>query len=250
LIVLDLLLLVSTAAFILGGSAVGIRLLALAWRTREVTDFAIAFALFELAGIAYPLILIAGVGGHSLAVARALAIAVGFAMAVGFSGVFVFTQRAFRPRDPWARVLAALGIATLFSGAIASAIHARHTAVAEAFRTVSAEMLWIQIAATSVYLWTSIEGVRCWIQARRRLAIGLADPLVDNRFALWALVGACSLISMVPSLALLLAGRSPLDYPLLKLNTAVAGIGTTFAMQLAFLPPAAYRRWVAARAAA
>jgi hypothetical protein len=247
---LNLLMLASTAAFILGGSAVGIRLLTLAWRTREFTDFAVAFALFELSGIAYPMILAGAFGGFSLSVTRGLLVATGFSMAIGFAGVFIFTQRAFRPQAAWARALSALGIAVLFYGAIAGAVHAQSAVDFDALESTNSPLLWIQVAAVAVYLWTSLEGWRCWLQARRRLAIGLADPLVVNRFALWTWIGIFALVSVGPGLVLALGGKNPLDYPMTRLLTGLSGVGTTVAMQLAFLPPAAYRRWVAARASA
>lgn len=245
---LDLLMLGSTAAFIVGGSVVGIRLLMLAWRTREFTDFAIAFALFELSGIAYPLILAGAFGGLSLAATRGLLVASGFAMAIGFAGVFVFTQRAFRPQVAWARALSGVGIAVLLYGAVGGALHAQSAPGFDALKSTNTPLIWIQAAAVAVYLWSSLEGFRCWTQARRRLAIGLADPLVVNRFALWTLIGVFALISVVPGLVLALGGRNPLDFPMTRLLTGLSGVGTTVAMQLAFLPPASYRRWVAARA--
>lgn len=247
---LDLLMLVSTLAFIVGGAVVGGRLLALSWRTRELTDFAIAFALFELCGICYPLMLISAFGGLSLAATRALSIAIAFGMAIGFAGVWVFTQRVFRPGVAWGRGLAAVGIAMLAYGAIAGAVHAQRATDFATLRSTRTPLLWIQIAAVAVYVWTSVEGIRCWILARRRLALGLADPLVVNRFLLWAMIGVFALVSVTPGLVLALLGENAFDYPMARLATGLSGIGTTTMMQLAFLPPASYRRWVIARAAA
>ncbi|HEY8122242.1 MAG TPA: hypothetical protein VII78_13055 [Myxococcota bacterium] len=247
---LDLVQLVSTAAFIVSGSAVGIRLLLLAWRTRELTDFTIACALVVLAGITYPLMLAGALGGFALEPTRWMLIASGFTGALGFGAVAAFTQRAFRPHAAWAHALSGVLIAMLGYSAVASMLSAQHAGDFEALRSPRSPLVWTRVAAVAIYLWTSFEGLRCWVQARRRLALGLADPLVVNRFLLWALIGAFALCSVAPALVLTLAGKQPLDYPMTRLTTGVAGVATAVAMQLSFLPPASYRRWVLGHATA
>lgn len=247
---LDVLLLVSTAAFIFAGAAVGVRLLLLANRTRQLPDFVVGFSLFVLSAIAYPLILLGAFGGFTIESARAVFNASIAALAAGWAGVFVFTLRVFRPGVWWARVLAVGGCAGLVYGLGAAFAFAQATSDLDALRDAKNPGIVIQFAALAAYVWTGTEGFLCWAQARRRLALGLADAMVVNRFLLWGVVGVCSLISVAPSLVITLAGGDGTIHPIARLCTALAGLACAIALQLAFLPPASYRRWITGASAA
>ena len=43
------------------------------------------------------------------------------------------------------------------------------------------------------YVWTAFEGFRYYGMMKKRMALGLADAVVTNRFLLWALCGLVSL---------------------------------------------------------
>jgi len=240
----DALLLLSTVAFIVAGGVVGWRLLALARRTRQLTDFIIGFMLFDLSAIAYPLIVWAGVGGLPLERARWVGIVGSFAATVGWAGVYVFTVRVFRPRVAWARALATGGIAMLAYGFVAGAQFNLRTSDPAALTSTANPVYWLQAAAILAYGWTALEGLRCFLQARRRLAIGLADALVVNRFLLWAWIGVFALICIAPSFVIGLRGGDYVHHTGARLATALSGFAFAIATQLAFLPPPAYRRWV------
>jgi hypothetical protein len=93
---------------------------------------------------------------------------------------------------------------------------------------------------------------------RRRVALGLADPLVANRFVLWSVwTGALGFAAL-----LLLAVRSrafwlqlhgvdprvvmPAAIPITAALAGIAVVCAGVAVWLAFFPPASYRRWVRA----
>jgi len=247
---LDLLLLVSTVAFVAAGAAVGFRLLALARRTRQLPDLMVGVALLLLAPVAYPLILGSSLGDFSLGATRGLSIASVIVMAAGWACMFAFTQLVFRPGVEWAKALAGAGIAVLAYGLVASIAFDLRAADVATLRSASNPARWLQTAAIVVYAWTSVEGFRCWDQARRRFALGLADPLVVNRFLLWGVIGVCSLLSVTPSFVIQLAGGDGAGNPYARLATALSGLACSIALQLAFLPPPAYRRWLLGNAAA
>jgi hypothetical protein len=247
---IDALLLLAAAAFILAGGTVGLRLLALARRSRELTDFIVGFALFDLSAITYPLVLLGSLGDLSLAQAKAVLMASSFALALGWASVFVFTLRVFRPGEPWARVAVVAGIAMLVYGLVSGFSYIQTAPDRTAMQSSASPLLWIDIAGNAVYAWTASEGFRCWALARRRLELGLADPLVANRFLLWGWVGVASLLSVTPSLVITLLGGDGSTHVVARLSTALGGLSASVALQLAFLPPAAYRRWIEARAAA
>jgi hypothetical protein len=245
---LDALLLVSTAAFILVGGIVGIRLLRLAARTRELSDFLVGFALFDLAGVAYPLILVGTQPDLSLGGAKLFSTLSMLTMAAGWAAVFVFTQRVFRPGEKWAMALAAAGVAMVLYGLVGGIVHVQEAADRVTLRSPLSRVLWMQYASVMVYAWSAVEGFRCWAQAKKRLRLGLADAMVVNRFLLWGCVGIASLLSIVPSLVITLAGGDAFASVPARLCTALSGLFSSLALQLAFLPPAAYRRWVTASA--
>lgn len=244
---LDALVLVSTLAFILAGAVVGTRLLMLASRTRELTDWIIGFALFDLSAVTYPLILYATLADLPIEAARHAYVLFMVPMAVGFGCVFVFTQRVFRPGETWASLLAAGGLVMLAYGLIAGVQYVLDAPDAAALTTRLSPTVWIEVGAVIAYVWTGFEGFRCWEQARRRLQIGLADPLVVNRFFLWGVIGVASLLSVTPSLVISLLGGDGTRSVGARLTTAVGGLVSSGALQLAFLPTARYRAWIARR---
>jgi hypothetical protein len=248
--VIDALLLLSAAAFILAGSVVGARLLRASARSRELPDFIVGLSLFVLSAIAYPLILLGSAGELSLEAAKLVTTLSTAALVLGWAGVFVFTQRVFRPGESWAVALASAGVAALLYGLAAGVHYFQGAADRAALASSESPALWVVGAAVIAYAWTALEGFRCWAQARRRLRIGLADPLVVNRFLLWGWVGIASLLSTAPSLAITLAGGNGATSVAARLCTVIGGLAAALALQLAFLPPAAYRRWVSGAAAA
>jgi hypothetical protein len=247
--VLDALLLVSTAAFILAGSVVGARLLLLAARTRELPDFLVGFSLFELSAIAYPLVLYGAFSDLSLADAKRVSALSHSSLGIGLACAFLFTQRVFRPGASWAIAFAGGGIALLGYGLVAGIAFVLRAPDRAGMSSPDSPVIWLQLAAVLAYTWSATEGFRCWAQARRRMRLGLADPVVVNRFLLWGFVGAASILSVAPALVLRLAGDGAFTSPISRLCTALGGLTAAIALQLAFLPPARYRAWIAGRAA-
>jgi len=248
--VLDVLLLVSTAAFIAAGALVGARLLLLAKRTRQVPDFIVGFSLFILSAVAYPLILLSSVGNLSLDATRWFSIGSVSTLATGWVGVFVFTKQVFRPGVGWARALMLAGIAATGFGLVFGIEHALNAPDLTTLRTPSGGVLVIQAAALVLYTWTGLEGLLCWQQARKRLALGLADPLVANRFLLWAWIGVFSTLTVAPAFVVTLLGGDGTTHVGARFCTAIGGLACAINLQLAFLPPASYRRWITGAAAA
>jgi hypothetical protein len=117
--------------------------------------------------------------------------------------------------------------------------------------------LAVACARASALGWLFVESTLFARTMRRRLRLGLADPVVANRFALWSVwTGA---FAGIPLFAVALRALRLLEAPLpgeplsagllavlsaLGLGGAVAAV----AVWLAFFPPSRYRRWVAAGA--
>ena len=103
--------------------------------------------------------------------------------------------------------------------------------------------------STAILLWGAAESLRYYAMMRRRAKLGLADPLVTNRFLLWGLgIGAAgigsaiSVTAMVPS-PVSTCWRSPGSPPATRSTALTAAV----LMWVAFIPPGFYRRFVESR---
>ena len=129
---------------------------------------------------------------------------------------------------------------------------------------VNGPAYWIGFALRQAAItWLAVESFLYWSQGRRRLAMGLADPVVVNRFLLWGVFAATvSLMQLSDPIARIWywavtgdavnfhpdVGKPMIRLTLLATSTLGTIAGTT--LLLAFFPTAAYRRWLVARRSA
>lgn len=217
---------------------VGGRLLLLARRTRRAPELLVGLALLLMGGLWSPLV---AIGRQAEALSdplRAALVAVGaLAGAIGMTSLALFNRRVFRPDARWAAVLAtAIGV-ILTSAFLAQTAIAGWVEFARYEHGPWVSGSWLGVA---IYGWATAEA---WLQERmleRRLALGLADPVVADRMRLWALTMASALLG-----AAILAGCQVLGVPIggtvvgLTLTAAIA-LAASVCLWLAFLPPAAY----------
>jgi hypothetical protein len=119
------------------------------------------------------------------------------------------------------------------------------------------DAVWSQLGVLArglAFLWAAIESFRYFGLLRRRLRVGLADPVLVNRFLLWGI--ATSTAFGIYALALVnLLESSTHDVaagvfgPTWALLTSVLGITSGVCTWLAFLAPTPYRRWLESYAA-
>lgn len=84
--------------------------------------------------------------------------------------------------------------------------------------------------------WGSFEALRYWRQIRRRVALGLSDPLIANRFLCWGIgAGAAAVGSFVGTAAQMITGVGMLKLPWLTLSSSAHGLVAAIAIWLAFL---------------
>jgi hypothetical protein len=240
----QLLVLASALAFVGVGGLVGVRLLWLSRRTRGFPERVVGFSLFALAGVAWPLTLLAN-GPASLpdALLRAAVAGASLTMGLGWAGVFLFTWRVFQPGEGWARALAALGIAAEIGAGLHGAWRAWGVPEAAALRVPSPVALVLLLGAHTVYAWTALESFRYRALLRRRIPLGLADPLVADRFGLWGWTAVFGFGSIAPATWALATGGDPHTL-LSRLGVGICGLVCSALLYFAFLPPAAYARFV------
>ena len=236
----------AVALVALVSTSVGVRLLLVARRTRGFPELVLGFSLAAITGVGYPIVLLTELRetiGPLLTFAADL---VGsFAAATGFAGFYVFTWRVFRPDSRWAAALTTLGSsATLVATAVTVWLAIGVESSEEKFRIVQSWEIPLFASAAIGFLWSAFEALRYHAILRRRLALGLADRIVANRVLLWGLTTASAGTALVIFTLLLSAGVNHLTAPVALFTAAVCGLLASVFLYLAFLPPAAYLRWL------
>ncbi len=179
---------------------------------------------------------------------------------LGLTALVVFILRVFHPEGRGARAAGALLVAAGLAVTV-YAIHERFT-IGEQPTTV----ILANLTRLLPLVWAFFESARYWRNMKRREALGLADPIVRNRFGLWTLwTGG---VTIVPIVALSLRTFVYLTYGTEGLeNGAIEAILPTMmnvvrvvmlstipftiaALWLSFFPPQAYLARVERKSAA
>ncbi len=237
----------STLFFILSGCVAGGRIALLARRTRELPEAMLGPGLLLVVGIGYPILMAGRVVSEQGRDAGPLVMCVALlSMSLGWSMVWTFTWRVFRPEAGWARALALTAYAG-FAVCLAESLHSSLTFVHPQDVLIPTwGALGHQANTMVLFVWTGIESFRYWGLLRRRLALGLASPVVANRFFLWGVVAVFSLLTMIGPFIAGLRGVDFMGQPWVLTCVGLGGSATSVALYLAFLPPKAYLRRIEA----
>jgi hypothetical protein len=248
---MELLMVASILLCVLVGTVVGLKLLGIAASSGKFPEFAIGAALFLYSAVGLTSSLARGALGDEASVGVRMALAVVSIVAIYATllGLSLFTWRVFGAESRWRQALAA-GIA--LTGLLFTVL------------TIRSAWLWIdanvpldlygRVGITPhfflVFGWVSLESLRYYGQMRRRKALGLADPVVTNRFLVW---GAGEAVASLVVLALFVTTavdtETTISHPLVQLLMTLAGLVNALVWWLSFMPPKAYLRWVRGNAA-
>jgi hypothetical protein len=180
-----------------------------------------------------------------------------FTYCVGTIGLHVFTWITFRRDSARARSAAVAGSLLVVAAACTQAL-------TEGFAVTVFPGLayWgFYVARVAPYYWLAAESLHYYAAARRRLRLGLSDPLVTNRFLLlglwaisWAAMGFSDLVARgVYVMVTGSTGEVQLDTagPIILVTitiTSAFGALAAVTLALSFFPTRAYRRFVESRA--
>jgi hypothetical protein len=238
--------------FLATALVVATRLLVLWRRTRQLPEFAIGMGVVLVTVIGLPLA-VAGRLPRTVATPFGDAVfGVGLVcVCAGITLFFVFTTRVFHARARWARAAEfALGIvmALIAAGLIrAASLGSDVTEVIGHTRPWAIAVVGMLAAA---FGWSGCESLRCFAQLRRRRALGIGDPVVENRFLLWGIAGLTTVILAVSLAGFLAAGRLVLLEPVALFLMAGCGLLMGGTWLLTFFPPGFYLRRIGAASAA
>jgi len=169
-------------------------------------------------------------------------------MALGLCAFTLFVHRVFRPESGWAMGIAGLVIAIQIVSLPALILFGGHR------DEQSLSVLVVGLCRALPFAWGFLESLRYHGLMKRRQALGLADAVVTNRFALFAvwtgaLVGLPALLFVVRAWLLLSTGSGKLiavdgtlSAPawLLALGLLGFGAAAAVALWLSFFPPRAW----------
>lgn len=249
---MELLIVSSILLCAIVGTLVGLKLIVIGNRTRRLPEFTIGAALFSYAALSQPALLVSQVLGEDVSVALRMGLGVVRVLTfyVTLVALSIFTWRVFGPESRWRQALAAgISVTALVSGC------------------ANIWSLWLLVSANAtlplhsrigmiphyalVFGWVSLEGLRYYFLMRKRRALGLADPVVTNRFFVWgAGEGVASLVVLALFVAVLGRGELRPTDPLVAAFITLTGLVNALVWWLTFTPPAAYLRWVRGSAAA
>jgi hypothetical protein len=237
---------VGGGAFVLVSIVVGARLLGLAARTRQLPELVIGAGLLLMAGISYPALTVAQTLGESPGLQTGLTLASSLASLLGQTLIATFNWRVFRSEERWPALLTAAIAAWMVSLWLWQAFGPGWGSFA---RTHQGPWALQQGCSIVTMGWGTLESSLYYAKLKRRLSLGLADPLVTDRLRLWAIAMGSSFTTTAIATSLRTAGV-PMTGEVTGLFVGPLGLISATAMWLAFFPPHRYSNWVLARAGA
>jgi hypothetical protein len=234
------------------GTWIGLRLYSLSRRTGQAPERYIGIGMLAFGAVAYPLFLTLVAASGSLPRPTLLGITFGAnsAYLVCLVMIAMFTRIVFRPTSGWGAVLVGLIALIGLTGSGLSLWNSyTNPGAAHVFDPLGR---WgtslISAAFALCFLWTSSEAFAYRSSLRRRLALGLADPVVVNRFSIWAFGTAVAFVTDLALVASNAIGLNPAENPIPALLQSTSGLSCTITWTLTFAPSEAYLNWVRKRA--
>ncbi len=227
-------------------AALGVRLLQVGRRTRELPELAIGAALLLQGAVAgLGTILLAALADDLGGALLPLAVVKWLGINLGASGVALFCWRVFRPGSRWGAAAFVAVVSMGFAGFLAVA----WAEPRELLLPMNAHRagFWLGLCSRlAIYTWASLEAFGHYLRMRRRIALGLADPLGTQRFFLWGL--SAGVVAAVYAMDVYTAAAlGPVDPQLGRIAQSLMVVSAAALNWLVFAPPATYRRWLAAR---
>ena len=227
---------IGQGAFAIASLVLGIKLLALWRRTREVPELGVGLSFLLGGGVGYLSWFVLGflvMQGSDVAVVRSVVL-IGLAASVlGSVANGVGTAAIYRPGRTWPR---------LYVGAVGVGMVGGWIALARAPIDGEGYEFWFSILLSAlIYGWAAGEALLLARVLHRRARLGMADPLVVNRTGQWAVASIAIVGMIVLSFASRLA-HGPVAPAWVPATSALLGLGAAASIWLGFFPPQALRR--------
>lgn len=220
---------------------VGVRLLRLALSSRQIPELSLSLNTLLLPAVGFPMMVASlamekfGIPGSLIAHTLG-----GVATAVAGSMAWVFTWRVFRPGSRLAAFATLCAIVVFLAVvALATGVVVEHS-IENAGPHMGRWVLGFPLAGLVGNGWAMAESFSCFAAMRKRLRLGLADPVVCNRFLVFSILTACWTMAMSCLFVVLWMQASPFETSWFVAVTSVAGVVNASCLVLAFMPPRGY----------
>jgi hypothetical protein len=242
--------LLCVAAYCVVATMVAIRMLRLAARTGELPELLIGCALLLGGAIGFPSTAMAPLLGASQP---------DLGLRLGLSGTLGLHLSCFANVLAWyvifhagshrARLAAVACTVALFLSLVERSAGSMLLLQAAGGGSYSRSYYASLVVQSAPYLLMAVSGFRYHGRLTRRLAIGLADPVVTNRIWLWSATSAVVVFQYAFSFATLHLRRDPNLASGSSGVIALLGLVLSTLLALAFLPPRSYLARIARRRA-
>lgn len=181
---------VGGGSFILASLIIGVRILFLARRTRELPELAMGLGLVFMGGLSYPITVAARMSVDLSPDTRvAMMLLSQLLMWVGCVAIGVFNWRVFRPGALWPIAL----LVTFSLAMLVFFVVQCMTVGMFAFVDAREGIYRFCIIPQGVpYVWGFVESFLYHRKLRKRIEFGLADPQLARRIGFWALTTGAS----------------------------------------------------------
>ncbi len=226
---------------------IGVRLLRLAERTRQIPELALGLGHLLGGALGWALVLFGYVMiiGFKLPVAGIVVAMSGmFCLNVGNAAGALFSWRVFHPQSRWVAALFCTIAALLIADFVHNGLYLHQFAP-------PTNTFWYWpgcLARSGTYVWMTSVTLNYYRKLRKRLPLGLAEPIATNRMFLIFLAASMTvLLAIVVTLGSLFkwwASHPNLMYSV----SSFLGMPSVFCSWLAYVPPRSYVAWIARRA--
>jgi hypothetical protein len=162
--------------------------------------------------------------------------------------IALFAWRVFRSGSRWGGLAVGFTAAVIVAGLTISVLEGDW----EGYSPLSFKGFWFEwTGSVAPFVWLSAESFGAYLASRRRIRLGLIDPVVSNRYFLIGFYTALASLTFVIYIPMYIV------YELhgvwsgwLDLSLGLVEIISVIALWLSFSTPPFYRRWIGASAAA
>jgi len=223
-------------------SAVGVRALLVARRTGRRPERLLGAGSVLVCGVGFPTSVASGFGGLVADVNVPFWVASELVTQLGMLCYYGFTQQVFRPGARFGPALvAAAGLFMLAGLAGAARDLVAADPALDSAQAARFWLLWCFVAYGGTFAWSAFESLRQRGMARRRLALGLADPWVVHVFLLYAIYSLAATGIVLANVVAVLLQRNLATSLVVLGPSAVLGVVAAASISLVVAPPARYR---------
>ena len=156
--------------------------------------------------------------------------------------IAIFTWRVFRSNARWAWRLVCVDVALVSVGLALSAWEGDW----EGYSPLTYKGFWLDwVGGVAPFVWLSVESLRQYALARRRVSLGLADPIICNRYLLIGLYATLASITYFIYVPMYITYELYGEWSLaMDLALGVIEVVSVIALSVSFAAPAFYRRWI------